>query len=144
MKKFFLYCGYDILIMGADENREVELEVNCLQAKPIPKVFKFSGELQSLNTDILDMCLEEESDDYLDFLERTHTELKRVGDDIEYTFKDSEEGEINFFLSAFLLPKYEKLFIQHEDGKEEEHDFVYKDDPGENSIHTRRWSIKAT
>ena len=26
MKKFFLNCGYDILIMSADENREVEIE----------------------------------------------------------------------------------------------------------------------
>ena len=43
-----------------EKNREVELEVNWLEAKPTPKVFKFSGELHSLNTDILDMCLEEE------------------------------------------------------------------------------------
>ena len=26
MNKLFLSCGYDILIMGADENREVEIE----------------------------------------------------------------------------------------------------------------------
>ena len=33
MKKFSLYCGYDILIMGADENREVEIEEKYVKKK---------------------------------------------------------------------------------------------------------------
>lgn len=141
MKKFFLYCGYDILMMGADrKNREVELEVNWLEAKPIPKVFKFSGKLHSLNTDILDMCLEEESADYLDFLERTHTELKRVGDHIEYTFNDSKEGEINFFLTTYFLPRYDRLIIK-DDSNQTEYSFKYKDVVTEDQIHTRDWKL---
>ena len=94
MKKFSIYCGYDILIMGADEDREIELEVNFLLAKPTPKILNYSGKLRSLDATNLDMCLEEEGEDYIDFLERTDEELKKVGDNIEYNFNNSEEGEI--------------------------------------------------
>jgi hypothetical protein len=44
MKKFFLYCGYDILIMGADENREVEIE-----EKYVKKQTKFYDYLKERN-----------------------------------------------------------------------------------------------
>ena len=138
MKKFSIYCGYDILIMGAEEPREVELEINFLKQN---KILKFSGIIDSIDSSALNMCHEEEGDDYTNFLERTDTELKRVGDNIEYTFNDGKEGEINFFLSAFLLPRYDKLLVD-ENGNQTEYIFTYKDIVKENLIHTRVWEIK--
>ena len=138
MKKFSIYCGYDILIMGAEEPREIELEINFLKQN---KILKFSGIIDSIDSSALNMCHEEEGDDYTSFLERTDTELKRVGDNIEYTFNDSKEGEINFFLSAFLLPRYDKLLVD-ENGNQTEYIFTYKDIIKENLIHTRVWKIK--
>ena len=44
MKKFFLNCGYDILIMGADENREVEIE-----EKYVKKQTEFYDNLKERN-----------------------------------------------------------------------------------------------
>ena len=44
MNKFFLYCGYDILFMGADVNREVEIE-----EKYVKKQTKFYDNLKERN-----------------------------------------------------------------------------------------------
>tara|TARA_B100000959_G_C14807979_1_gene552568 strand:- start:478 stop:912 length:435 start_codon:yes stop_codon:yes gene_type:complete len=141
MKKFSIYCGYDILIMGADEDREIELEVNFLLAKPTPKILNYSGKLRSLDATNLDMCLEEEGEDYKDFLERTDEELKKVGDNIEYNFNNSEEGEINHFLSAFFLPRYDKLLILDNE-KQDVFSFVYQDSLEAHKIHSRKWELK--
>ena len=139
-KKSLIYCGFDIEVWGNEEEepREVELEVNFLTEN---KTMKFSGMTNALDTTSLDTCLEEESDDFLDFLERTHEELIRRGDNIEYSYNDSEEGEINFYLTAFLIPRYDKLVVHHEDGKKEEYDFTFEEVPDENLIHNKKWSV---
>lgn len=62
MKKFSIYCGYDIEVWGNEEPREVELEVNFLS---VGKTVKFSGMFDALDTTSLDTCLEEESDDFV-------------------------------------------------------------------------------
>ena len=138
MKKFSIYCGYDIEVWGNEEPREVELEVNFLS---VGKTMKFSGMCDALDTTSLDTCLEEESDDFVDFLERTHEELIIIGDNIEYSYNDSKEGEINFYLSAFFTPRYDRLLVLHEDGKEEEYGFAFEEIPGENLIHNKKWNI---
>ena len=138
MKKFSIYCGYDIEVWGDKEPREVKLEVNFLS---VGKTMKFSGMFDALDTTNLDTCLKEESDDFVDFLERTHEELIIIGDNIEYSYNDSKEGEINFYLSAFFIPRYDRLLVLHEDGKEEEYGFAFEEIPGENLIPNKKWNI---
>ena len=47
MKKFSIYCGYDIEVWGDEEPREVKLEVNFLS---VGKTVKFSGMFDALDT----------------------------------------------------------------------------------------------
>jgi hypothetical protein len=138
-KQFSLNFGFDVVFMGLDEDRVVEIEIKILNVDE--KKFLI-GSSESLDVSPLNLFSDWEGDTdqhgFMDFIDK---EITKMGDKIEYSFNNSEEGEQNFFLSLFLIPRYDRLLIKSEDGGVEEYTFRFEDYVDDNNIHRRKWEI---
>ena len=138
-KQFSLNFGFDVVFMGLDEDRVVEIEIKILNVDE--KKFLI-GSTKSLDVSPLNLVSDWEGDtDNHGFMDFMDVDITKMGDQIEYSFNDSEEGEQNFFLSLFLIPRYDRLLIKNEDGEVEEYSFRFEDYLDENNIPRRNWEI---
>ena len=138
-KQFSLNFGFDVVFLGLDEDRVVEIEIKILNVDE--KKFLI-GSSESLDVSPLNLFSDWEGDtDQHGFMDFTDKDITKMGDQIEYSFNDSEEGEQNFFLSLFLIPRYDRLLIKNEDGEVEEYSFRFEDYLDENNIPRRNWEI---
>ena len=138
-KQFSLNFGFDVVFMGLDEDRVVEIEIKILNVDE--KKFLI-GSSESLDVSPLNLVSDWEGDTdqhgFMDFIDK---DITKMGDQIEYSFNDSEEGEQNFFLSLFLIPRYDRLLIKNEDGGVEEYSFRFEDYLDDNNIPRRSWEV---
>ena len=138
-KQFSLSFGFDVVFLGLDEDRVVEIEIKILNVDE--KKFLI-GSSESLDVSPLNLVSDWEGDTdqhgFMDFIDK---DITKMGDKIEYSFNNSEEGEQNFFLSLFLIPRYDRLLIKNEDGGVEEYTFRFEDYIDDNNIHRRKWEI---
>ena len=138
-KQFSLNFGFDLLINGLDEHRELEIEIK------LPNVSKkklIKGSTESLDLSHLDLVSDWEGEtDHHGFMDFMNEDITKMGDQIEYLFNNSEEGEENFFLSLFLVPRYDRLLIKGEDDVVEEFSFRFEDYLDKNNIPRRNWEI---
>ena len=138
-KQFSLNFGFDVVFLGLDEDRVVEIEIKILNVDE--KKFLI-GSSESLDVSPLNLVSDWEGDTdqhgFMDFIDK---DITKMGDKIEYSFNNSEEGEQNFFLSLFLIPRYDRLLIKNEDGGVEEYTFRFEDYIDDNNIHRRKWEI---
>ena len=138
-KQFSLNFGFDVVFMGLDEERDIEIEIKILNVEE--KKF-LKGSTKSLDVSPLNLVSDWEGDtDHHGFMDFMDVDITKMGDQIEYSFNDSEEGEQNFFLSLFLIPRYDRLLIKNEDGEVEEYSFRFEDYLDDNNIHRRKWEI---
>ena len=138
-KQFSLNFGFDVVFLGLDEDRVVEIEIKILNVDE--KKFLI-GSSESLDVSPLNLVSDWEGDTdqhgFMDFIDK---DITKMGDQIEYSFNDSEEGEQNFFLSLFLIPRYDRLLIKNEDGGVEEYSFRFEDYLDDNNIPRRSWEV---
>jgi len=138
-KQFSLNFGFDVVFSGLDEDRVVEIEIKILNVDE--KKFLI-GSSESLDVSPLNLFSDWEGDTdqhgFMDFIDK---DITKMGDKVEYSFNNSEEGEQNFFLSLFLIPRYDRLLIKNEDGGVEEYTFRFEDYIDDNNIHRRKWEI---
>ena len=138
-KKFSLNFGFDVVFLGLDEERDIEIEIKILNVDE--KKFLI-GSSESLDVSPLNLVSDWEGDTdqhgFMDFIDK---DITKMGDQIEYSFNDSEEGEQNFFLSLFLIPRYDRLLIKNEDGGVEEYSFRFEDYLDDNNIPRRSWEV---
>ena len=138
-KQFSLNFGFDVVFLGLDEDRDVEIEIKILNVDE--KKFLI-GSSESLDVSPLNLFSDWEGDTdqhgFMDFIDK---DITKMGDKVEYSFNNSEEGEQNFFLSLFLIPRYDRLLIKNEDGGVEEYTFRFEDYIDDNNIHRRKWEI---
>lgn len=138
-KQFSLNFGFDVVFMGLDEERDIKIEIKILNVEE--KKF-LKGSTKSLDVSPLNLVSDWEGDtDHHGFMDFMDVDITKMGDQIEYSFNDSEEGEQNFFLSLFLIPRYDRLLIKNEDGEVEEYSFRFEDYLDENNIPRRNWEI---
>jgi hypothetical protein len=138
-KQFSLNFGFDVVFLGLDEDRDVEIEIKILKMEE--KKF-LKGFTESLDVSPLNLVSDwEGKTDQHGFMDFTDKDITKMGDQIEYSFNDSEEGEQNFFLSLFLIPRYDRLLIKNEDGEVEEYSFRFEDYIDDNNIPRRNWEI---
>ena len=138
-KQFSLKFGFDVVFLGLDEDRDVEIEIKILKMEE--KKF-LKGFTESLDVSPLNLVSDwEGKTDQHGFMDFTDKDITKMGDQIEYSFNDSEEGEQNFFLSLFLIPRYDRLLIKNEDGEVEEYSFRFEDYIDDNNIPRRNWEI---
>ena len=141
MKKEFIFrYSFDLLILGMDEPREIELEINLLLFN---KKITLKGSPGTLDCEPLNFVWDDEwegdNQSLLDFMVK---EVNKVGDQIEYSFNDGGEGEENFFLSLFLIPRLNRLFLMDEKGNTERYLFNFEDYLDENNIQRRKWEME--
>ena len=138
-KQFSLNFGFDLLINGLDEHRELEIEIKLPNVSE-KKLIK--GSTESLDQSPLDLVSDWEGEtDHHGFMDFMNEDITKMGDQIEYLFNNSEEGEENFFLSLFLVPRYDRLLIKSEDDIVEEFSFRFEDYLDKNNIPRRNWEI---
>ena len=138
-KQFSLNFGFDLLINGLDEHRELEIEIKLPNVSE-KKLIK--GSTESLDQSPLDLVSDWEGEtDHHGFMDFMNEDITKMGDQIEYLFNNSEEGEENFFLSLFLVPRYDRLLIKGEDDIVEEFSFRFEDYLDKNNIPRRNWEI---
>ena len=138
-KKSFLNFGFDLLINGLDEHRELEIEIKLPNVNE-KKLIK--GSTESFDQSPLDLVSDCEGEtDHHGFMDFMNEDITKMGDQIEYLFNNSEEGEENFFLSLFLVPRYDRLLIKGEDDIVEEFSFRFEDYLDKNNIPRRNWEI---
>ena len=138
-KQFSLNFGFDVVFMGLDEEREIEIKIKLLNVEE--KKF-LKGSTKSLDVSPLNLVSDWEGDtDHHGFMDFMDVDITKMGDQIEYSFNESKEGEQNFFLSLFLIPRYDRLLIKNEDGGVEEYSFRFEDYIDDNNIHRRKWEI---
>ena len=139
-KLFSLNFGFDVLIFDLDKHRELEIEIKLLNVDE--KKF-LKGSTESLDQSPLNLVSEWEGPgDHNTFMDFMDVDITKMGDQIEYSFKDGGEGEENFFLSMFLLPRYDRLLIKNEGNVIEEYTFSFEDYLDENNIQRRKWEIE--
>ena len=139
-KQFCLNFGFDVLIFGLDKHREEEIEIKLLNVDD--KKF-LKGSTESLDQSPLNLVSEWEGPgDHNTFMDFMDVDITKMGDQIEYSFKDGGEGEENFFLTIFLLPRYDRLLIKNEGNVIEEYTFSFEDYLDENNIQRRKWEIE--
>jgi len=138
-KQFSLNFGFDVVFLGLDEDRVVEIEIKILNVDE--KKFLI-GSSESLDVSPLNLFSDWEGDTdqhgFMDFIDK---DITKMGDKIEYSFNNSEEGEQNFFLSLFLIPRYDRLLIKNENDVVEEYTFRFEGYIDDNNIHRRKWEI---
>ena len=138
-KQFSLNFGFDVVFLGLDEDRVVEIEIKILNIKE--KKFLI-GSSEPLDVSPLNLFSDWEGDTdqhgFMDFIDK---DITKMGDKIEYSFNNSEEGEQNFFLSLFLIPRYDRLLIKNENDVVEEYTFRFEGYIDDNNIHRRKWEI---
>ena len=89
-KQFSLKFGFDVVFLGLDEDRVVEIEIKIL----IVDEKKFLiGSSKSLDVSPLNLVSDWEGDtDHHGFMDFMDVDITKMGDQIEYSFNDSEEG----------------------------------------------------
>ena len=138
-KQFSLNFGFDLLINGLDEHRELEIEIKLPNVSE-KKLIK--GSTESLDQSPLDLVSDWEGEtDHHGFMDFMNEDITKMGDQIEYLFNNCEEGEENFFISLFLVPRYDRLLIKGEDDVVEEFSFRFEDYLDKNNIPRRNWEI---
>ena len=139
-KQFSLNFGFDVVFMGLDEEREIEIKIKLLNVEE--KKF-LKGSTKSLDVSPLNLVSDWEGEtDHHGFIDFMDKDITKMGDQIKYSFNESEEGEQNFFLSLFLIPRYDRLLIKNEDGGVEEYSFRFEDYLDDNNIHRRNWEVE--
>ena len=138
-KQFSLNFGFDVVFLGLDEDRVVEIEIKILNVDE--KKFLI-GSSKSLDVSPLNLVSDWEGEtDHHGFMDFMDVDITKMGDQIEYSFNDSEEGEQNFFLSLFLIPRYDRLLIKNENDVVEEYTFRFEDYIDDNNIPRRSWEV---
>ena len=138
-KQFSLNFGFDVVFLGLDEDRVVEIEIKILNVDE--KKFLI-GSSESLDVSPLNLVSDWEGEtDHHGFMDFMDVDITKMGDQIEYSFNESEEGEQNFFLSLFLIPRYDRLLIKNENDVVEEYTFRFEGYIDDNNIHRRKWEI---
>ena len=108
-KQFSLNFGFDLLINGLDEHRELEIEIKLPNVSE-KKLIK--GSTESLDQSPLDLVSDWEGEtDHHGFMDFMNEDITKMGDQIEYLFNNCEEGEENFFLSLLVLQNFLNLFL---------------------------------
>ena len=138
-KQFSLSFGFDVFLLGVEEHREIEIEIKM---RNVDEKKFLKGSTESLDTSPLNMVTNytEKSDHhgYMDYIDKDITDM---GDFIEYSINNAEEGEENFRVSLFLVPRYDMLLIKNEDGGVEEYSFRFEDYVDSNNIPRRTWKV---
>jgi hypothetical protein len=138
-KQFSLNFGFDVVFLGLDEDRDVEIEIKLLNVEE--KKF-LKGSTKSLDVSPLNLVSDWEGEtDHHGFIDFMDKDITKMGDQIEYSFNESEEGEQNFFLSLFLIPRYDRLLIKNENDVVEEYTFRFEDYIDDNNIPRRSWEV---
>jgi len=138
-KQFSLNFGFDVVFMGLDEERDVEIEIKLLNVEE--KKF-LKGSTKSLDVSPLNLVSDWEGDTdqhgFMDFIDK---DITKMGDLIEYSYINSEGGEEDFVSVLFLLPRYDRLLIKNEDGEVEEYSFRIVDYIDDYNIPRRNWEV---
>lgn len=138
-KQFSLNFGFDVVFLGLDEDRVVEIEIKILNVDE--KKFLI-GSSKSLDVSPLNLVSDWEGEtDHHGFMDYMDKDITKMGDRIEYSYINSEGGEEDFVSVLFLLPRYDRLLIKNEDGGVEEYSFHFEDYIDDNNIPRRKWEV---
>jgi len=139
-KQFSLKFGFDVVFLGLDEDRVVEIEIKILNVDE--KKFLI-GSSKSLDVSPLNLVSDWEGEtDHHGFMDYMDKDITKMGDLIEYSYINSEGGEEDFHSVLFLIPRYDRLLIKNEDGGVEEYSFRFEDYLDDNNIHRRNWEVE--
>ena len=138
-KQFSLNFGFDVVFLSLDEDRVVEIEIK------IPNVDEkkfLIGSTKYLDVSPLNLVSDWEGDtDHHGFMDFIDEDITKMGDQIEYSYINSEGGEEDFHSVLFLLPRYDRLLIKNEKNGVEEYSFRFEDYIDENNIPRRNWEV---
>lgn len=138
-KQFSLNFGFDVVFLSLDEDRVVEIEIK------IPNVDEkkfLIGSTKYLDVSPLNLVSDWEGDtDHHGFMDFIDKDITKMGDQIEYSYINSEGGEEDFHSVLFLLPRYDRLLIKNEKNEVEEYSFRFEDYIDENNIPRRNWEV---
>ena len=138
-KQFSLNFGFDVVFLSLDEDRVVEIEIK------IPNVDEkkfLIGSTKYLDVSPLNLVSDWEGDtDHHGFMDFIDKDITKMGDQIEYSYINSEGGEEDFHSVLFLLPRYDRLLIKNEKNGVEEYSFRFEDYIDGNNIPRRNWEV---
>ena len=138
-KQFSLNFGFDVVFLSLDEDRVVEIEIK------IPNVDEkkfLIGSTKYLDVSPLNLVSDWEGDtDHHGFMDFIDEDITKMGDQIEYSYINSEGGEEDFHSVLFLLPRYDRLLIKNEKNGVEEYSFRFEDYIDGNNIPRRNWEV---
>jgi len=138
-KQFSLNFGFDVVFLSLDEDIVVEIEIK------IPNVDEkkfLIGSTKYLDVSPLNLVSDWEGDtDHHGFMDFIDKDITKMGDQIEYSYINSEGGEEDFHSVLFLLPRYDRLLIKNEKNGVEEYSFRFEDYIDENNIPRRNWEV---